>query len=284
MPDTEKQPDNEILTLRNQMKKIYLIAFLSLIFVFPLVADEYLIICSGQSNMAGAAPISELPEKFKTVPANVILFQYTDPDKLVEPLAPLTTFANSPFFGPVPSFVHALGTARPKDKFIILFDAVGGSALMQWVPDYEPKKLTFFTNNGTVWQQKAGLYYEPLSQRIALARKAYPNAKPLAFLWLQGESDKGPLAGVYLDNFQRLVTNLRRDCAAPDLLIIAGEPGLADDGVYKALYEFTKIEKNSALVKGRDLSHKQLHYDSKGYLELGKRFSTALLPHIPQTF
>jgi len=146
------------------------------------------------------------------------------------------------------------------------------------------KKTDFFHNNGTVWQQKAGLYYEPLSQRIALARKAYPNAKPLAFLWLQGESDKGPLAGVYLDNFQRLVTNLRRDCAAPDLLIIAGEPGLADDGVYKALYEFTKIEKNSALVKGRDLSHKQLHYDSKGYLELGKRFSTALLPHIPQTF
>ena len=40
-------------------------AFLSAL-AAPLVAGEFLIICSGQSNMAGVGPITELPDNFKS--------------------------------------------------------------------------------------------------------------------------------------------------------------------------------------------------------------------------
>ena len=245
----------------------------------PLSAGEFLIICSGQSNMAGVGPAAELPEDLKPVPANVAYFKQPDPAK---PLEPLTSFGDGPKFGPVPSFAHALSEARPKDKFIILLDAVGGSSLMQWVPDYGPAELTTRINKGgATIHEKVGVYFGPLAQRIALIRKTYPEAKPLAFLWIQGESDKGPLAGAYLENFKRLVTNVRRETSTPDLLVIAGEPGLADDAVYEAFRGFVKADKNSALVEGLDLSHKQLHYGAKGYVELGKRFAAALTGRIP---
>jgi len=261
------------------MKNRHLITLLLLTFASPLVAGEYLIICSGQSNMAGVAKIAELPEDLKAVPPNVICFQQPDAAK---PLEPLTTFAGSQKFGPVPSFAHALATARPKDKFIILWDAVGGSSLMQWVPDYGPAELTVRVNKGGMTiHEKVGFLYQAFAPRLALVRKTYPDAKPLAFLWIQGESDKGPLAGAYLENFKRLVANVRRDTGAPDLFIIPGEPGLADAGVYEAFRTYVKGDRNSVLVPGVDLSHNQMHYNAQGYIELGKRFAKALVAHLP---
>ena len=208
------------------MKKQSLVAFLLLSLASPLMAGEYLIICSGQSNMAWYAKIAELPDELKDVPANVVCFKQPD---VTKPLEPLTTFADSPKFGPVPSFVHALSAARPKDKFIVLWDAVGGI-----VADAMGARLRPLRSHGVGEQggmtpdrmQKVGISLRGIRAAARAGAQDYPGAKPLAFLWIQGESDKGRLADGYLENFKRLVANVRRDTGAPDLFIVPGEPGL----------------------------------------------------------
>ena len=261
------------------MQILKLIVGMVLVSSSPLFAKEYLIICSGQSNMGGVAPIALMPEEMKAIPANVVFFKNPD---LAKPLAPITTFADGPKFGPTPSFAHALADARPKDKFVILVDAVGGSMLMEWVPDYGPKELTTRVNKGgATIKMPVGNLYEPLPKRLEQIRQKYPEAEPFAFIWIQGESDQAPWAGAYLENFKRLVANIR-GITSPNLLVITSDPGKADPLVYEAFAQFAKDDKNSAHVPSRDLNPGNgLHYSPTAYIEIGKRLAATLVAHLP---
>ena len=247
-------------------------------------AADYIIICSGQSNMTGAAPLNEMPDEVRPIPANVLYYESghmaPDPAK-IEPMKRFDWTVGGwgadtrRTYGPLPRLAHMVAAAHPRDRFIFYMEAVGGSALFQWVPDYTPKSIPEKFN------LPIGIYYNANVPRIATLLKAYPKAKPLAFLWLQGESDTGVMAGVYYDNLKRLVAHMRKDTGNPDLLVIVAEPCQADEAVFEAIGKFTREDKHSALVPTRDLSgggHKTLHfYPGKPVDELGKRFAAALL-------
>ena len=252
---------------------------LLLVCASPLFAKDYLIICSGQSNMAGVAPVSTMPEELKAVPANIIFYKNSD---ITKPLEPLASFADGPKYGPTPSFAHALAGARPKDRFIILLNAVGGSGLMEWVPDYGPEELTHRVNKaGADIKMKVGNLYAFVPKQIETLRQKYPDAKPLAFVWIQGESDQTPWAAAYLPNFKRLVANMRKVTATPELFVITADPGKAEPPVYEAFVQSAKDDKNSVHVATRDLNPGNgLHYGAPAYVEIGKRLAAAVAAHL----
>jgi hypothetical protein len=237
-------------------------------------AADYLIIGSGQSNMGGVAKTKGLPDELKPMPANVLCFR---PFDTTQPLEPMKSFDEIPKFGPMPSFLHELSQAHPTDRFIVLHDSVGGSSLASWVPDYGPAELsTRPGKDGSSVKLDLGKNYTAMAKRLAVLRKAYPEAKPLAFLWIQGESDSGKWAEAYLENFKRLVANIRRDAGAPDLFVIVAEPGKTEEVVRQAFRDYVQQDPQSALVPGQDLSKGQVHYDGPGYIELGRRLAKEL--------
>ena len=262
------------------MNKIYFLVALLVAVASQVCAKDYLVICSGQSNMAGAAPVAQMPDGVKAVPANIVYFKNSD---LTKPLEPLTTFADGPKFGPTPSFAHALAEARPKDRFIILLNAVGGSGLMEWMPDYGPPELTSrVTKSGATVKMPVGKLYAFVPKQLELLREKFPDAEPLAFLWIQGETDVAPWAAVYLENFKRLVTNMRTLTAAPDLFVVTADPGKADSAVYDAFVQYAKDDRNSVHVSTRDLNPgNALHYSPAAYVEIGKRLAAAVTAHLP---
>jgi len=256
-----------------------LASFLLLACATPLCAKDYLIICSGQSNMAGIAPVDTMPEPLKAIPANIVFYKNSD---VTKPLEPLASFADGPKYGPTPSFAHALADAFPNDRFIILLNAVGGSGLMEWVPDYGPEELTHRVNkSGADIKMKVGNLYSFVPNQVDTIRQKYPDATPLAFVWIQGESDVTPWAAAYLPNFKRLVANMRKVTATPDLFVITADPGKAEQPVYDAFVQSAKDDKNSTHVPTRDLNPGNgLHYSPTAYVEIGKRLAAAVIAHL----
>ncbi len=252
----------------------FLLAFLGFT-SSPANATDYIVICSGQSNMAGVAKIEEMPDELRKMPSNVVYYcpdpKSADPSKL-EPLKSFDEGRKK--YGPVPRFAVDIAKSHPKDKFIILHNAVGGSALSQWVPDYTPKEVA------EKYKWGIGNLWKPLEAQIALIRKLHPEAKMLAFLWLQGETDSfDDTSAIYKDNLARLAANMRKACGSPEMLAIVAEPAKSSDGVFKAVADFTKEDRSSVLVQTKDLSgggRSNLHFNAKGYDELGKRFAKAL--------
>lgn len=238
-------------------------------------AADYLILCSGQSNMAGAAKVEELPEELKAVPSNVLYFRTFD---LTKPPEPVKSFADGKRFGPVPSFLHELSKSRPLDRFIVLHHAVPGSELATWVADYGPPELTSRPwKNGGTYKFPLGKCYRSTTDRLVVLQKTYPEAKPLAFLWIQGESDKEKWAQAYLENFKRLITNVRRDMKSPDVFVIIGEPGRMDDAVRRAYADYLKLDPLSRFVPSEGLGRADgVHYEASAYLELGRRMGREL--------
>jgi lysophospholipase L1-like esterase len=262
------------------MNKVYCLIGLLVAGTSPLLAKDYLVICSGQSNMAGVAPVAQMPEELKAVPENIVYFKNSD---LTKPLEPLTTFADGPKYGPTPSFARALAEARPKDRFIILLNAVGGSALLEWMPDYGPPELTSrVTKSGATVKMPVGRNYAFVPKQIELLRQKFPDAEPLAFVWIQGESDAAPWAAAYLENFKRLIANMRTLTTAPNLFVVTADPGTADAAVYEAFNQYAKDDINSVHVSTRDLNPGNgLHYSPTAYVEIGKRLAAAVTAHLP---
>lgn len=238
----------------------------------PLAAAEWLVVCSGQSNMDGRGAVDQLDAAQRAVPANVRYYYKPDPTR---PVRTQASFDHRKQFGPVTGFVHAMAAARPADVFVVLLDATGGTALSEWVPDYTAPGVTIEAKRG-----ENGHLYAALTQRIAAVRIAHPAARPLAFLWLQGEADKGALGAFYLDNLRRLAANIRRDLATPELLVVPAEPTSAPPEVFAALRTFVGEDRAAALVECRSLA-RGLHYDAMALLAIGRGYAEKVVARMP---
>jgi hypothetical protein len=233
-----------------------------------LAAEEpyWCFILSGQSNMAGRAPLSEAPEELKTVPSNVEL--YVNGAK--------REFSQLSEFGPEVAFAHSLAESFPDRKILLIKYAVGGTSLLAWAPEWDKERA------GITGNASAGALYNRLFQYIERSTQD----KTVIYkgvLWMQGERDaKYPAAAVeYYDNFVTLIQSFRDDLDSPKLPFLYGlvnppassYPGLSD--VRKAQFDtekkvtFTKLINTDSLSKLSD----NLHYDVAGQLELGRLFA-----------
>lgn len=228
----------------------------------------YLIVLAGQSNMVGAGLKKEIDTI--TVADHIKYYNYGMSSKRVP--------ASDKSFGPELGISRVLSTNYLKGKFILVKYAVGGSSMYDWAVEYD-KQLT--DKMGT---PMFGRLYDSLLHYTQAVKTE--NIKPLALVWMQGETDARfvQAGNAYYQNLSLLIKQLRMDLGEKDLPVLIGKinplehkyPGAklvknAQDSICRTI-------ENTYLIptKGLEKHNDQLHYSSNGQLELGYRFASVL--------
>jgi hypothetical protein len=261
----------------------------------------------GQSNMDGFGYVNDLPESLNKTFENVWIFHGNsardDEDQggigIWEPLKPghgvrfssdgeVNNLSNR--FGVELSFAEKIQELYSGDKIAIIKYSRGGTAIDtvaagtagSWDPDFRGKH---------------GInQYDHFLQTV---RNAYGsididgNGKvdkliPCGILWMQGEADaeKEETAHRYHKNLKRLMDLIRAVFRVDDLPVVIGkisdswnnEEGKVwnyGEMVQAAQEKFAATDEKAAIV--RDTRYYKYsdpwHYDSEGYIDLGKRFA-----------
>ena len=140
-------------------------------------------------------------------------------------------------FGPEIGFAHAIAAAWPASRVGIVKQAVGGTGIMAWAPEWSEGDASI-TNDA----RKGPLY----KQLLGKARAAIDagDVEIRGFLWLQGAKDMRDMRAAtrYAGNLKTLIESLRRDLGVPGLPLLVGSyrlDGLPDklEGVDPSDYE-----------------------------------------------
>lgn len=286
---------------------------LVLILVLTTGAKEYkLYFLGGQSNMEGHGKVEEIPQALNKVVKNVMIFAGNtakdgapvDGRGIWARLRPgfgagfhsdgkKNYYSNQ--FGPEFTFgIEIAKLFRGKNIAIIKYSRGGSSIDIRaagvfgcWDPDY---------NKGNGINQ-----YDHF---LATLRNAFSVKDidgdgeedvliPSGIVWMQGESDANLLrtAVVYKKNLKRLMDLIRAALRVDDLPVVIGRISDSHTGkndcnkvwkygdIVRAEQEnFVKSDVNAAIVRTTD-NYKysdHWHYDTAGYLDLGKQFANAM--------
>lgn len=263
----------------------------------------------GQSNMEGFGYVKELPADLQSPMQELYIFDGNrggdgEPGLGAgkwEALRPGhgTGFSSdgkintlSDRFGIELTFAKRMRELYPNEKIAIVKYARNGSGIDSlatgpfgcWEPEYKakPNQYDFFLK--TV-------------ENARQAKDVNGDGKPdtLVFsgiLWMQGEGDGSfteEIAAEYYANLKHLVEMMRSVLGNANLPVVVGkisDSGNSDSGiVFKngdlvkfGQEKFVREDKNAGIV--RSTSHYNYsdpyHYDSAGYLDLGKRFADAM--------
>lgn len=201
-------------------------------------------------------------------------------------------------FGPDIGFAHALAEAWPDKRIGVVKQAVGGTGIMAWAPEWSEADADL-----TQDARKGPLYKELIGKARAALQTG--NVELRGFLWLQGGKDMIAMetAERYADNLKTLVEALRRDLHAPDLPVLIGtyrQGAIPDslDGldlsrfafesdkprpgaltVMKAQTDAPRRIPNAEAVILRDLpTHPgNVHADTEGMLRAGRAYAEVFL-------
>jgi hypothetical protein len=180
-------------------------------------------------------------------------------------------------FGPEIGLAREL-RVREGQPFAIVKAAFSGTALMQdWNPDDAGQTGACY--RALVTETKAALA-AARAQGIALRLRA--------LVWVQGESDATKAAAPeYAKNLAQLLTRLRRDLEAPQLIALIGVNTHFGNGKnphmpvivaqQRALAAMDPLTRYVDTEGAETLLPSQTHFTAKGTLEIGRRFATALL-------
>ncbi|MCA9139263.1 MAG: hypothetical protein KDB00_20960 [Planctomycetales bacterium] len=278
-------------------------------------ADEYdLYFLGGQSNMEGFGTVAELPDELQGQLDGVMIFHsapMTDQtaasgDGIWSVFRPGhgTGFVfndgkniYSDRFGLEVSMAHALHAASPNRKIAIIKYARNGSSIAIgaagpwgcWDPDFQATDGEFRGVN----------QYDHF---LATMRRAMADQDidddgvadqliPKGIAWMQGESDAASdlqTAENYQANLKRLMDLIRATMHVDDVPVVIGR--ISDSGnhpsgkvwkhgerVRTAQQDFVDQDSSAAIVTSTDdyAYSDPWHYDSKGYIDLGRRFAEA---------
>ncbi len=216
------------------------------------------LVFAGQSNMVGQGSTGGLPEEMKA-PLPSVLVADTGQGKWVP-------FKPGKGMGPEIACCRLLAKALGQPVGFVKF-AVGGTDLgKQWHPE------------GT------GNLYTKLRDRVQAAQ-TLGDVEIVAMLWMQGERDSrsGPMAEKYAENLDKLVRRARADFKSPNMIFVCGRvnpPG----GHYPHQDKVRKAQESISLprtgwIDCDDLAKHgdNLHYNTVGLIEMGKRFAAKVL-------
>jgi hypothetical protein len=255
------------------MKKLAIMLIIALTAI-GCEKTTHVILMAGQSNMVGYGKIAELQNA--QLPENITYYNFGR--QLGKP-------ASSPdHFGPELGISQVLSENFINEKFIIIKYATGGASLLDWAKDYD--SLTASTTGNP---KNFGKMYDSLLKKTNEILKGKKHKK-LALIWMQGERDaRIPEAGdQYYDNYLKFIANLRQDTDSPNLPILFGKVNPPSDRypalevVQNSQEQIVRNVENTYLVDtdGLPKLKDDLHYDTEGQLELGRRFGQLLLPLI----
>ncbi|NMH26838.1 sialate O-acetylesterase [Flavobacterium silvaticum] len=262
----------------------------------------------GQSNMEGFGYNKDLPSDLKVNMKDVYIFDgnrggdgFADAAKgKWEALRPghgtgFTSDGNtntpSDRFGLELAFAKRLKEKYPNDKIAIIKYARNGSSIDSlakgdfgcWDPDYraKPNQYDFFL---------ATLNHAFASKDVNGDGKP-DELVPAGILWMQGEGDSAfteEIATKYYEHLKRLMDLMRAALRTDDLPVVIGKISDSmsnpEGKVWKygelvqyAEEKYVRMDGHAAIVRStsRYKYSDMFHYDSEGYLDLGKQFADA---------
>ena len=235
-------------------------------------------ILAGQSNMVGSGVTAEVPDRWRTAPANLRLFV----DGEVCP------WLSGDRFGPEVGFGVELATALPDTRIVLLKVARSGANLYyDWNPDG--------VSRGDEDVYRGPVYPALLASMDALSarlRRQGETTVTAGMLWMQGERDSviEAMADAYDMNLRAFIRRVRLDLG-PGLPFLMGQvspriielPGLRyrhafRETVRRAQAAVAESVPGVALICTDDLPQSDnLHFTTAGLLELGRRYAAACL-------
>ena len=182
-------------------------------------------------------------------------------------------------FGPEVGFARSFTEHMQLENLWLVKYAVGGSSLLAWEPEWSAERAAIADD-----ADKGALYPRLISHVKQVTRRE--DAQILACLWKQGESDSRyeTAAAEYHENLQRLIQQMRSDLDQPEMQFIIGLSNATParftylSVVRSAQRQVAKSLPNVSLFDTDGLTKHEddLHYDSAGQLELGRRFAHRL--------
>ena len=254
---------------------------------FSLLASEPIrvIIVAGQSNADGRAETKDIP---KDVDLNFDNFYFfhgnasgnaheSCPDNELITLRPGSgsLYKGKNHFGIEIGIALELKEKFPGEKFFIIKYAKGGSSLF------------------TDWDLEKGPHLERFRKTVeaglkAIKRKGYePDIR--AFTWHQGESDsKKDRVEMYGQKLTAFLSQMVHDLNST-MAIAIGQINLEqkiDNKLSKQIMkwqeEVASSFRKSTLIPsaGLALKNDQMHFNTEGMLDLGRKYGKALIPHL----
>ena len=229
--------------------------------------------------MVGAGITEQIPSAMGTPPQNVRLFEDGAWRKLLW----------RDRFGPEVTFGREISAAFPDDPLVLCKVARGGANLTyDWNPDGISKGPE---------DAYRGPLYPKLTAAIETLRADLDSAgEPYGFcgvIWMQGERDSvfEFMAKSYERNLVALIATFRRDTDSSKLPVILGQIAprvyCLEEGRFQHAFRCTvqeaqrrvsRLDPLVELVETMDLPQvDNLHFDTGGQIELGKRVAQAWL-------
>jgi hypothetical protein len=276
----------------------------------PVLAKKYLVFyLGGQSNMNGFGYNSELPDELKQAVKGVYIFHGNmandnaldggigvwaelQPGHGTQHKATTEVNQYSERFGIELTFATEMKKLFPNENIALIKYARGGSSIHIdaardfgcWEPDY-------FKGNGI---NQYDHFLTTINNAFAatdIDKDGEPDELiPTGIVWMQGESDAAfapEIAKQYTQNLKRLIDLFRAALRNDDLPVVVGR--ISDSGqdetdglvwdygeeVRRQQAKFVNTDRNAALVKSTDSYgySDKWHYNTEGYLDLGKQFA-----------
>ncbi|MFU8781294.1 MAG: sialate O-acetylesterase, partial [Kiritimatiellia bacterium] len=180
-------------------------------------------------------------------------------------------------FGPEMGFARTLLDAQPDRPLAIVKVAYNATGVSAWRPGTSIYRTLISETNLAIEKAKA--------QGITL--------RPRAFLWCQGETDsnRNPDTDAYRDELESIISTLRKDLDAPEMIALLGfntrfgkraskrsEPRWENQRIINAQKQIAENSDYAVWVNdwGVEIAN-QAHFSAKGTLEVGERYAKALL-------
>ena len=237
--------------------------------------DMKLVLCIGQSNMAGRGKMTDSDKEIVEG-----AYKLNRDDKWVKAKAPYHFDRTYAAVGPVDEFVKLYLKEHPGETVGVVPCAVGGSAMATWQDD------------------QTGRRGENLRRALERAKIAGANGKFIAVLWHQGETDAAKYGGealmkTYPGRVKAMMERIRSELGDDQLPLVVGEigrwwrrDGKNEDGtpryvdhaarINPCLAKVTEILPRSALVSSEGLKNQDAHhFNREGQRVLGARYYEA---------
>jgi hypothetical protein len=281
--------------------QIITIAFLLALQVFSKGKPIDVILYGGQSNATGQGYIKNIPPEFITDTS--VLFFYSrwlqgkGPAETWIPLSQASETNDK--FGAELSMGSELHRLQTSKQFAIIKHALSGSNLYeQWRPGNSPADTA-------QWGAEFRKFVQTVVAGLKQLRDAGYEPRILAMVWQQGEADARDVAGVdvsraYGTNLRNFIIRVREQFHCPDMLFVYGYvipvplPRFTGrEAVRQAQQQLDQHSghplalKRAMVVPTDDLPLRanepnspypddQVHFNTKGMLELGIRYARAI--------
>ncbi len=271
-------------------------------------AKKYIVFyLGGQSNMDGHGTVSELPKELNRPVNGVYIFHGNSTKDTFEVGGQGIWEVLKPGHGAGHSATFQKNNLSNEFGLELTF----ATEMQKLYPNYNIALIKYSRGGTSIHKDAAGPFgcWEPdftvgtgvnqYDHFLATVRNAYAvrdidgdgeddELIPAGILWMQGESDAGKAewANLYAANLKRLMDLIRAAFRTDDLPVVVGR--ISDSGnsptgkVWKYGREirwqqakFVSRDQNAALVTSTDNYDYSdpYHYDSKGYIDLGKQFA-----------